>query len=55
MHLNKLAVRNFRMLQEVIIGLASDISVFVGANNSGKDLSRPRAPAAHRARPLQHP
>ncbi|WP_449284093.1 ATP-dependent nuclease [Luteimonas qiangzhengi] len=31
-----LAVRNFRRLQNVVVDLASDISIFVGANNSGK-------------------
>lgn len=36
MHLRKLAVRNFRRLQDVVIDLSSDISIFVGANNSGK-------------------
>ncbi|MGX1101352.1 ATP-dependent nuclease [Amorphus sp. MBR-141] len=36
MHLKKLVVRNFRRLRNVEIDLASDISVFVGANNSGK-------------------
>ncbi|WP_200911221.1 AAA family ATPase [Sphingomonas sp. Leaf62] len=36
MHSKKLAVRNFRRLQDVVIDLASDISIFVGANNSGK-------------------
>ena len=36
MHLRKLAVRNFRRLHDVVIDLASDISIFVGANNSGK-------------------
>lgn len=36
MHLKKLAVRNFRRLSNVVIDLASDISIFVGANNSGK-------------------
>jgi len=36
MHLKKLAVRNFRRLHDVVIDLASDISIFVGANNSGK-------------------
>lgn len=36
MHLRKLAVRNFRRLHNVVIDLASDISIFVGANNSGK-------------------
>lgn len=36
MILRKLAVRNFRRLRDVDIDLASDISIFVGANNSGK-------------------
>ncbi|WP_336718004.1 ATP-dependent nuclease [Asaia bogorensis] len=36
MFLKKLAVRNFRRLRDVEIDLASDISIFVGANNSGK-------------------
>jgi predicted ATP-dependent endonuclease of OLD family len=36
MHLKKLAVRNFRRLQDIVIDLASDITIFVGANNSGK-------------------
>jgi predicted ATP-dependent endonuclease of OLD family len=36
MHLKKLALRNFRRLRDVVIDLASDISIFVGANNSGK-------------------
>lgn len=36
MHLKKLAVRNFRRLRDVVIDLASDVSIFVGANNSGK-------------------
>ncbi|GAB7534280.1 ATP-dependent nuclease [Burkholderia sp. 3C] len=36
MHLKKLALRNFRRLHDVVIDLASDISIFVGANNSGK-------------------
>jgi predicted ATP-dependent endonuclease of OLD family len=36
MHLKKLSIRNFRRLQHVVIDLASDISIFVGANNSGK-------------------
>lgn len=34
--MRKLAVRNFRRLRTVDIDLASDISIFVGANNSGK-------------------
>lgn len=36
MILSKIAVRNFRRLRDVDINLASDISIFVGANNSGK-------------------
>lgn len=36
MHLKKLCLRNFRRLRNVVIDLASDISIFVGANNSGK-------------------
>jgi len=36
MHLEKLSIRNFRRLREVVVDLASDISIFVGANNSGK-------------------
>lgn len=36
MYLKKLAVRNFRRLKNVVIDLASDISIFVGSNNSGK-------------------
>jgi predicted ATP-dependent endonuclease of OLD family len=36
MHLKKLALRNFRRLRDVVIDLASDVSIFVGANNSGK-------------------
>jgi len=36
MILRKLAVRNFRRLRDVEIDLASDISIFVGTNNSGK-------------------
>lgn len=35
-HLKKLSVRNFRRLRDVSIDLAGDISIFVGANNSGK-------------------
>ncbi|WP_425431977.1 ATP-dependent nuclease [Halomonas korlensis] len=31
-----LAIRNFRRLRDVVIDLASDISIFVGSNNSGK-------------------
>ncbi|WP_426804029.1 AAA family ATPase [Stenotrophomonas sp. SrG] len=36
MYLKKLDVRNFRRLKTVVIDLASDISIFVGSNNSGK-------------------
>jgi predicted ATP-dependent endonuclease of OLD family len=36
MHIDSLHVRNFRRLKDVVIQLASDISIFVGANNSGK-------------------
>lgn len=36
MHLSKVRVSNFRRLSNVIIDLANDISIFVGANNSGK-------------------
>ncbi|WP_421570052.1 ATP-dependent nuclease [Stenotrophomonas sp. PD6] len=36
MYLKKLGVRNFRRLKNVVIDLASDISIFVGSNNSGK-------------------
>lgn len=36
MYIQALIVRNFRRLQNVKIELASDISIFVGANNSGK-------------------
>lgn len=36
MHIETLRIRNFRRLQDVRIDLASDISIFVGANNSGK-------------------
>ena len=36
MHLTALRVRNFRRLKDVLIDLAGEISIFVGANNSGK-------------------
>lgn len=36
MHIETLRIRNFRHLKDVEIDLASDISIFVGANNSGK-------------------
>ena len=36
MFLKKVAVRNFRRLRDVVLDLASDISIFVGSNNSGK-------------------
>lgn len=36
MHLHSYRLRNFRRLRNVHVELASDISIFVGANNSGK-------------------
>ena len=36
MHIETLRLHNFRRLRDVRIDLASDISIFVGANNSGK-------------------
>ena len=36
MHVKALCIRNFRRLKNVQIDLAKDISIFVGANNSGK-------------------
>lgn len=36
MHIETVCIRNFRRLKNVSIDLASDISIFVGANNSGK-------------------
>jgi hypothetical protein len=36
MHIETLRIRNFRRLKDMRIDLASDISIFVGANNSGK-------------------
>ena len=36
MHLHSYRIRNYRRLQNVYIELASDISIFVGPNNSGK-------------------
>ncbi|GAA1530824.1 ATP-dependent endonuclease [Kribbella lupini] len=36
MHLQSFVVRNFRRLREITIDLATDATVFVGANNSGK-------------------
>ena len=36
MHLNTLRIQNFRRLQDVVIDLEEDLSIFVGANNSGK-------------------
>lgn len=36
MHLHSCRIRNYRRLQDVHIELASDISIFVGSNNSGK-------------------
>jgi predicted ATP-dependent endonuclease of OLD family len=36
MHLHSYRIRNYRRLRDVHIELAADISIFVGANNSGK-------------------
>src|SRR3546814_16328184 len=36
MHIETMRLRNFRRLKDVRVDLASDISIFVGANNSGK-------------------
>lgn len=36
MHLSKIRLRNYRRLSDVKIDLDSEISIFVGANNSGK-------------------
>ncbi|MBC8793847.1 MAG: ATP-dependent endonuclease [Tagaea sp. CACIAM 22H2] len=36
MHLNHLEIANFRKLKAVRIDIANDVTVFVGANNSGK-------------------
>jgi predicted ATP-dependent endonuclease of OLD family len=36
MHIETLRIHNFRRLKDVQIDLAADISIFVGANNSGK-------------------
>jgi predicted ATP-dependent endonuclease of OLD family len=36
MHVEKLRIKNFRRLKDVTIDLADDVSIFVGANNSGK-------------------
>jgi hypothetical protein len=36
MRIETLRIRNFRRLKDVQIDPASDISIFVGANNSGK-------------------
>lgn len=36
MKLNYFRIRNFRRLKNVLVDLEPDISVFVGANNSGK-------------------
>jgi predicted ATP-dependent endonuclease of OLD family len=36
MHLNVMRIKNFRRLKNVVIDLDNDISIFVGANNSGK-------------------
>jgi predicted ATP-dependent endonuclease of OLD family len=36
MNIEKIRIRNFRRLKNVLIDFAPDISIFVGANNSGK-------------------
>lgn len=36
MHIKALKIRNFRRLQNVLVDLDSNLSIFVGANNSGK-------------------
>ena len=36
MHLSTIRIKNFRRLSDVTIDLDSDISIFVGSNNSGK-------------------
>lgn len=36
MHLHSYRIKNYRRLRDVYIELASDISIFVGSNNSGK-------------------
>lgn len=36
MHLNSYRLNNYRRLRDVHVALAEDISIFVGANNSGK-------------------
>lgn len=36
MHIETLRLKNFRRLKDVRVDLASDLSIFVGANNSGK-------------------
>lgn len=36
MHIHSIGLKNFRRLNDVHVDLESDISIFVGANNSGK-------------------
>lgn len=36
MHLHSCKLKNFRRLKDVVVELAPDISIFVGANNSAK-------------------
>lgn len=36
MHLHSYRIKNYRRLRDVYVDLASDISIFVGSNNSGK-------------------
>ena len=40
MHVKTLRIRNFRRLKNVQVDLAQGISLFVGANNSGKTVNR---------------
>lgn len=39
MHLKSYRLKNYRRLRDVHIELAPDISIFVGANNSGMNRS----------------
>jgi predicted ATP-dependent endonuclease of OLD family len=44
MHLKSYRLKNYRRLRDVHIELASDISIFVGANNSGKTSATQAVP-----------
>jgi hypothetical protein len=39
MYLKRFVARSFQHLKDVCINLASDAVIFVGANNSGQDIS----------------